>query len=117
MAAIISGSSNVLYGVGSGDLNPGEDPANFDPQEHGFGLKMTLRAGDVIVHPAGTGHSNVCEDGDYRYLAFFPHVGSPLFRLPVTVSLASRILAHHLLCRVHHTGNRPMAQYYLIFHL
>lgn len=32
---------------------------------------MTLNAGDVIVHPAGTGHSNVEEEGKYEYLAFF----------------------------------------------
>jgi hypothetical protein len=41
---------------------------------------MTLQAGDVIVHPAGTGHSNMLEEGDYRYLAFFPTVSQPPHR-------------------------------------
>lgn len=28
----------------------------------------------MVVHPAGTGHSNISDEGDYSYLAFFPDV-------------------------------------------
>lgn len=41
-----------------------------------LGLLLTLREGDVIVHPAGTGHSNISDEGNYRYLSFFPEVSS-----------------------------------------
>lgn len=43
------------------------------------GLRLTLREGDVVVHPAGTSHSNISDEGDYSYLAFFPD-GSPHWR-------------------------------------
>lgn len=43
------------------------------------GLHLTLRAGDVVVHPVGTAHSNISDSGGYSYLAFFPD-GSPRWK-------------------------------------
>ncbi|KAF9891231.1 hypothetical protein FE257_004795 [Aspergillus nanangensis] len=65
---ILSGSSKVFMGVGALDGDP-------DDQKRP-GLVLTLNEGDVIVHPAGTAHSNLSAEGDYRYLSFFPE-GSP----------------------------------------
>ncbi|RMJ26042.1 hypothetical protein PHISP_03069 [Aspergillus sp. HF37] len=66
---ILRGSSQVHLGVGTSDNN--NNPA--------AGLRLTLRAGDVVVHPAGTAHSNVSDEDEYAYLAFFP-AGSPRWR-------------------------------------
>ncbi|KAH7339232.1 hypothetical protein BKA66DRAFT_435062 [Pyrenochaeta sp. MPI-SDFR-AT-0127] len=71
--AILSGSSEVFMGVGKFD----ETQAGLGPEKcDDIGLLLTLREGDVIVHPAGTGHSNISDEGNYRYLSFFPE-GSP----------------------------------------
>ncbi|KAI9924942.1 hypothetical protein AWENTII_006575 [Aspergillus wentii] len=55
-------------GLGTGDI---ETPNS--------GLRFTLHAGDVVVHPAGTAHSNVADEGEYRYMSFFP-AGSPRWK-------------------------------------
>ncbi|KAK2473662.1 hypothetical protein H9L39_13622, partial [Fusarium oxysporum f. sp. albedinis] len=71
---ILSGSSDVLMGVGKFDDTDG---VSSESERHDKpGLLLTLREGDVVIHPAGTGHSNVRDEGDYRYLSFFPE-GSP----------------------------------------
>ncbi|KAH7268919.1 hypothetical protein MRS44_010871 [Fusarium solani] len=70
--AVLSGSSEVLMGVGK--LDEAATPESEASSQ--LGLLLTLREGDVIVHPAGTGHSNVSDEGRYRYLSFFPE-GSP----------------------------------------
>ncbi|KAK6198290.1 hypothetical protein LQW54_010439 [Pestalotiopsis sp. IQ-011] len=61
-------------GVGKNDDATGHRPEDVNLQEPG--LLLTLREGDVIVHPAGTGYSNVSEEGRYRYISFSPD-GSP----------------------------------------
>ncbi|OJI97479.1 hypothetical protein ASPVEDRAFT_49477 [Aspergillus versicolor CBS 583.65] len=72
--AILSGHSEVLMGVGKLDNANGHKPEDHDSEE--IGLFLTLREGDVIVHPAGTGHAKISDERDYRYLSFFPS-GSP----------------------------------------
>ncbi|KAJ4252761.1 hypothetical protein NW762_010667 [Fusarium torreyae] len=64
-------SSDVLMGIGTSD-----GAATEEGNKSKNGLLLTLKEGDVIVHPAGTGHSNVSDEGNYRYLSFFPE-GSP----------------------------------------
>lgn len=59
-------------GVGTLDDTQGHMPEDVDAKQPG--LLLTLREGDVIVHPAGTSHSNVSVEGHYRYLALFPRV-------------------------------------------
>lgn len=72
LIAILSGSSDVLMGVGKFDDTDG---VSSESERHDKpGLLLTLREGDVVIHPAGTGHSNVRDEGDYRYLSFFPEV-------------------------------------------
>lgn len=58
--------------MGVGKLDEAETPESKASSQ--LGLLLTLREGDVIVHPAGTGHSNVSDEGRYRYLSFFPEV-------------------------------------------
>lgn len=70
--AILSGHSEVLMGVGELDNANGRKPDDHNSEE--LGLLLTLREGDVIVHPAGTGHANISDEGNYRYLSFFPSV-------------------------------------------
>lgn len=57
-------------GVGTGD-GPAS-PDDTSPSRCPSGLRLVLQAGDVVVHPAGTAHSNVSTEGDYKYLSFFP---------------------------------------------
>lgn len=78
-AAVLSGSSEVLIGFGKLDewTSPNIEPKNSNQ----LGLLLTLREGDVIVHPAGTGHSNLSDEGHYRYLSFFPEVSIYAMRL------------------------------------
>lgn len=57
-------------GLGTSDVAEAREPS--DPDSQKPGLRVTLRAGDVVVHPAGTSHENVTWDDDYEYLAFFP---------------------------------------------
>ncbi|KAK5562729.1 hypothetical protein LTR43_011654, partial [Exophiala xenobiotica] len=54
---------------------------DFDMDHPQRGRTFTLNPGDVIVHPAGTGHSNVVEEGKYQYIAFFPD-GAPHWKSP-----------------------------------
>ena len=58
--------------MGVGKLDEAATPESEASSQ--LGLLLTLREGDVIVHPAGTGHSNVSDEGRYRYLSFFPEV-------------------------------------------
>lgn len=60
-------------GVGANDL-PETIESSKDIPPGAPGLCITLREGDVCVHPAGTAHSNLMHDDDYQYLAFFPDV-------------------------------------------
>lgn len=59
-------------GVGTGDGQASSDDTTSSHTPSG--LRLVLQAGDVVVHPAGTAHSNVATEGDYKYLAFFPEV-------------------------------------------
>jgi hypothetical protein len=59
-------------GVGKLDNANGHKPEDHDSEE--LGLLLALREGDVIVHPAGTGHANISDEGDYRYLSRFPSI-------------------------------------------
>ncbi|KAL6415669.1 hypothetical protein AUP68_02235 [Ilyonectria robusta] len=72
-AGVVSGSSVVLMGAGTSDETEGRDP--HDSTSEAVGIRLTLRQGDVIIHPAGTSHANLSIEGEYRYLAFFPRVG------------------------------------------
>ncbi|RJE21480.1 hypothetical protein PHISCL_06175 [Aspergillus sclerotialis] len=72
---ILSGSSQVLLGVGTGDANTcltSKSEANTGP----IGALVTLDAGDVIIYPAGTAHSDVSDEEGCTYIAFSPD-GSP----------------------------------------
>ncbi|KAH6873427.1 hypothetical protein B0T10DRAFT_533290 [Thelonectria olida] len=74
---IIRGSSHVLMGLGTSDDAQGREPG--DPDTRKPGLRIMLHAGDVVVHPAGTSHSNMTWEDEYCYLSFFPE-GAPRWR-------------------------------------
>lgn len=57
-------------GLGTSDVGQGRETD--DPDTQKLGLRITLHAGDVVVHPAGTSHENVTWEDEYGYLAFFP---------------------------------------------
>lgn len=59
--AVFRGSTRFLYGKGPLD----EDVA---------GLEVELKAGDIIVHPAGVAHCNVDSSGDFEYVGVYPRV-------------------------------------------
>jgi uncharacterized protein YjlB len=40
----------------------------------GGGQEIDVRAGDVIVLPAGTGHCSLQSSRDYRYIGVYPEV-------------------------------------------
>ncbi|KAL2209902.1 hypothetical protein CC79DRAFT_1354735 [Sarocladium strictum] len=40
--------------------------------KHGEGARIKVKAGDVIVLPAGTAHSSVESSPDYRYIGVYP---------------------------------------------
>lgn len=69
---VVSGFSVVLMGAGTSDETEGRDP--HDSTSEAEGIRLTLRQGDLIIHPAGTSHANLSTEGEYRYLAFFPRV-------------------------------------------
>lgn len=71
-----SGPFLVSMGVGKLDNANGNKPGNHGVKE--LGLLLTLREGDVIAHPAGTGYSNISDEGNYRYLSLFPNVSMAL---------------------------------------
>lgn len=73
LIGVVSGSSVVLMGAGTSDDTEGRDP--HDSTSEAVGIRLTLRQGDLIIHPAGTSHANLSTEGEYRYLAFFPRVG------------------------------------------
>ncbi|KAL4906963.1 hypothetical protein BDW74DRAFT_176560 [Aspergillus multicolor] len=62
---LFQGSSRLLLGVGGSDKTGG--------------LELAVRAGDVIVLPAGTAHSCVESSEDYRYIGVYPE-GCPRWR-------------------------------------
>ncbi|KAL4946395.1 hypothetical protein BDV06DRAFT_208694 [Aspergillus oleicola] len=64
---IFQGSSTLLLGAA------GEDGTE------NVGLRVTVHTGDVIVLPAGTGHSSVESTDDYRYIGVYPE-GCPQWR-------------------------------------
>lgn len=72
---ILSGSSEVLMGVGTGDVVAGLDDKDGAVPSSEQGLRLVLRAGDVVVHPAGTAHTNLGGE-DYQLLSFFPEVST-----------------------------------------
>lgn len=61
---IFQGSSTLLLGAAGGD------------GVSNSGLRITVHAGDVLVLPAGTGHSSVASEGDYRYIGVYPDVSA-----------------------------------------
>ncbi|KAL4807966.1 hypothetical protein BDV18DRAFT_110299 [Aspergillus unguis] len=63
---VFQGSSTLLLGASGGD------------GVSNSGLRLTVHTGDVIVLPAGTGHSSV-ESTNYRYIGVYPE-GSPRWR-------------------------------------
>lgn len=38
------------------------------------GLRLWVSAGDVVIQPAGTGHSSLDHDGNFRYISLFVSV-------------------------------------------
>ncbi|KAK4081402.1 hypothetical protein Purlil1_11663 [Purpureocillium lilacinum] len=53
--------------------------ANKWEHRDGTGVKINVKAGDVIVLPAGTAHSSLKSSSDYRYLGVYPR-GCPRWR-------------------------------------
>ena len=39
-----------------------------------LGYEVDVKAGDVIVLPAGVGHCNLKSKGDFKYIAVYPKV-------------------------------------------
>lgn len=65
-AGVFEGESTLLLGCGYSD-----DEAD--------GLKVNVRAGDVIVLPAGTAHCNLESSVGFRYIGVYPD-GAPKWR-------------------------------------
>lgn len=99
----------MLMGVGKLDNANGHKPADHDSEELRL-LLLTLREGDVIVHPAGTGHANISDEGDYRYLSFFPSVSMSFsfFFLQICTHYPIEYLLTGSLVRVHRAGCHAM---------
>ncbi|KAF5669096.1 cupin domain-containing protein [Fusarium circinatum] len=47
--------------------------------QKGKGIQIPVKAGDVVVLPAGTAHSSLESSSDYRYIGVYPK-GSPKWR-------------------------------------
>ncbi|KIV77169.1 hypothetical protein PV11_08992 [Exophiala sideris] len=62
---VFQGESTLLLGCGKNDS--------------GGGQEIDVRAGDVIVLPAGTGHCSTESSQDYRYIGVYPQ-GAPKWR-------------------------------------
>lgn len=71
-AGYFRGSATTLLGVATGDTDI-EAPES-TPGSTTKGLKLRVNAGDVVVQPAGTAHSQPETDGDLRFVALFPWV-------------------------------------------
>lgn len=63
---IFEGESTLLLGCGYSD-------------DETTGLKIEVRAGDVIVLPAGTAHCNLESSKGFRYIGVYPE-GAPKWR-------------------------------------
>jgi uncharacterized protein YjlB len=62
-SGVFAGSSTLLVGCGKNDV-----------RDESIGQEIKVRAGDVIVLPAGTGHCNTESSEDYRYVGVYPKV-------------------------------------------
>jgi uncharacterized protein YjlB len=45
------------------------------------GIEVDVKAGDVIVLPAGTAHSNITSSPDYQYIGVYPQVEAEFIQL------------------------------------
>jgi uncharacterized protein YjlB len=59
-SGVFQGESTILVGCGHSDSDGG--------------IEIDVKAGDVIVLPAGTGHCNLQSTGDYKYIGVYPKV-------------------------------------------
>ncbi|KAK1842687.1 cupin domain protein [Colletotrichum chrysophilum] len=91
--AILSGTSTFLLGLAMGDSEADVEAApeaavcNGVDVRSSRGLRLRVSAGDVVVQPAGTGHSCLDHDGNFRYISLFvsgaPHWRSSIGNTPV----------------------------------
>ncbi|CAI0646001.1 unnamed protein product [Colletotrichum noveboracense] len=78
--AILSGTSTFLLGLAMGDSEADVEAAPEAAVCNGVdvrstrGLRLRVSAGDVVVQPAGTGHSSLDHDGNFRYISLFVSV-------------------------------------------
>lgn len=79
LAGVFQGSSELVFGEGV------SDPV-------GTGVRCLVRAGDVVVVPAGVGHASVSktegageqpsDESEYRYVGVYPE-GSPVYKYEI----------------------------------
>ena len=67
--AVIRGSSVLVLGRGPRD-------GAADEAGRPVGVEVEVRAGDVVVVPAGVSHASLSDDGGYEYVGLYPR-GSP----------------------------------------
>ncbi|KAL4921394.1 hypothetical protein BDW62DRAFT_208393 [Aspergillus aurantiobrunneus] len=72
-------NSHECYGIFQGSSTLLLGAAGEDDTSNNIGLRITVNAGDVIVLPAGTGHSSVESTDDYKYIGVYPD-GCPRWR-------------------------------------
>lgn len=78
-AGVFQGSSELVFGEGVSDI-------------FGSGVRCVVRAGDVVVVPAGVGHASVSKaegaadpvegEAEYRYVGVYPE-GSPHYKYEI----------------------------------
>ena len=71
--AVLRGASVLL--LGRGPLDPERSGGSGD-EDTPFGVEVEVRAGDVVVVPAGVSHASLSDDGAYEYAGLYPK-GSP----------------------------------------